>query len=389
MFFLAGFDPIDVPSQYRRFRREIAKSARTWSVTAATSGLEDGRWRLTAAGPNWATETLYEPLDWHDAVAAELDSPRIAQLWHGLAAFLDFVVSGTAYRYFKASWQYGLFFLQPFLAVLLFVLAAAAAGLVAWRMLPLPPPATPIVAVAIAVAVFVVLMRWPGRRWSVEQALADWIFARDYMYGRRPDIAARLDGFADRIVARARRNDCEEIVVVGHSLGATLAVEALDRAFARDPDLARHGPALCLLTVGATIPKLTLHPAAAKLRAAVARVAQAPGLAWTEYQARRDPISFYRFDPVTLAPAGDNVPGRNPCIRLVGIKDMMEPEAYERRKFRYMRLHYQFVMGNERRASYDYVMLIGGPAPFAELAALPGGVLDAYGDDGAYRKRTP
>jgi pimeloyl-ACP methyl ester carboxylesterase len=230
-------------------------------------------------------------------------------------------------------------------------------------------------------------MRWPGQRWRIAQALADWIFAREYMLGRRPDIDILLDRFADRLIARARAADCDELIVVGHSLGATMAVHMIARALERDPELARHGPAICLLTVGATIPKLALHPAASLLRDRIQRVAQAPGIAWTEYQARRDPISFYKFDPVTLRPFEANAPGRKPRIVLVGLKDMLTDDSYQRHKLNHMRLHYQFVMGNEQRAIYDYFMLIGGPAPFAFLSECPQGALEVFAADGAYQFR--
>ncbi len=56
------------------------------------------------------------------------------------------------------------------------------------------------------------------------QALDDWVFSWDYLHGRRPDMEARLDQFARQLVTSARDTQFDEIVVVGHSLGATMAV---------------------------------------------------------------------------------------------------------------------------------------------------------------------
>src|SRR5262249_22770821 len=140
--------------------------------------------------------------------------------------------------------------------------------------------------------------------WRVAQGLADWIFARDYMYGRLPDIEARLEKFADRVIAVARAGKADEIVIIGHSLGATFVVDLLARALQRDRDLGRHGPALAVMTIGATIPKITLHPAGGRLRACAEKVAAEPSVFWVEYQAREDAISFYRFHPVMLRSIG-------------------------------------------------------------------------------------
>src|SRR5262249_55222049 len=146
----------------------------------------------------------------------------------------------------------------------------------------------------------------------------------------------------------------DEIVIVGHSLGATFVVDLVTRALARDPDLARRGPALAVLTIGATIPKVTLHPAGARLPACAERGAHASDMFWVEYQARDDAISFYKFHPVTLraiGPAGDPAP---PLVRRVQFHEMMTPADFRRYRVNFMRLHYQFVMANAQRALYDY-----------------------------------
>ncbi len=261
-----------------------------------------------------------------------------------------------------------------------------------------------------AALVFAVLMRSPGDRWRVAQGLADWVFARDYMRGLHPDMEARVDAFAARLVACARRADVDEIVVAGHSLGATVAVDLLARAFDRDPALGRHGPKLCLLTVGATIPKLALHPKGGWLRKGARRLAAEPSLAWAEYQARDDFISFHKFDPVRLTrlddrpppypppPAGEGlrlyppplageggVGVCRPVIRRVQVHQMLSAPTLRRFRFNYMRLHYQFVMANERRTAYDYFMMMCGPAPFARTIAQPNGPDDLYAADGSLR----
>jgi hypothetical protein len=244
--------------------------------------------------------------------------------------------------------------------------------------------------------------------------LADWIFAREYMLGRHPKMNARIEAFVAHVVACARRADVEEIVIAGHSLGAMVAVDVLARAFDRDPALGRHGPKLNLLTVGATIPKLALHPRGAWLRESARRLAAEPALTWAEFQARDDFISFHKFDPVKLARVDDSPPpfplpqagekgesifppplagegregGDGPIIRRVQIHQMLSAPTLRRLRFSYMRLHYQFVMANERRAAYDYFMLMCGPAPFRRTVTQPNGPADLYGADGAYAAST-
>jgi hypothetical protein len=388
----SGFDPYDAAAQYRRFVREAARFATTWNVTAQVSamqqmGASEGCWTVTTRAPGWQVVTEFMLLDWSDIVRGEMKRPAGRNLYGGFAALADLVRTGTAWRYFKANWRYGIFFLVPFLNVFLFaavaILAAGYAGATAASALSSAIGGVA-AAVAVGAIVFATLMRWPGERWRVGQAMADWNFARDYMLGCRPNVNARLDDFATRIVACARHEDVEEIVVAGHSLGAIVAVDALARAFERDPALGRCGPKLSLLTIGATIPKIALHPRGARLREQVRRLAAEPSLTWAEYQARDDFISFYRFDPVRLAPVDDlHAPG-GLIISRVQIHRMLSEPTLRRFRFNYMRLHYQFVMANEVRTAYDYFMLMCGPAPFRRTVTAPDGPAGLYRADGSY-----
>jgi len=399
----SGFDPHDCATQYRRFVREAARFATTWNVKAQVSAVHqnggpDGNWTVTTQAPGWQVVTSFDLLDWSDIVRGELKRPQGRRLCEGLVTFADLICSGTAWRYFAANWRYGMFFLVPFLNVFLFAALAIPAAYYAGTAV-----AAALMSVlwgvaaagAVGTLVFTGLMRWPGERWRVPQALADWIFARNYMLGRHPEMDARIEAFASRVVASVRRADAQEIVIAGHSLGATIAVDVLARAFDRDPKLGRHGPKLCLLTVGATIPKLVLHPRGAWLRERVRRLAAETSLTWAEFQARDDWISFHKFDPVRLTriddrpypspQAGEGTAGVcGPVIRRVQIHQMLSAPTLRRLRFNYMRLHYQFVMANERRAAYDYFMLVCGPAPFRHTVAQPDGPADLYGPDGSY-----
>src|SRR5262245_32404199 len=113
VFFIAGFDPFDIAGQYRRFRREAATFQNTWNVTATVSDLKQaddvtGHWIVSARGPNWATESIYEPLAWHDIVVADTAGSMLQRLRDGAATLWDFIKSGTATRYFRSNWRYAL-----------------------------------------------------------------------------------------------------------------------------------------------------------------------------------------------------------------------------------------------------------------------------------------
>jgi pimeloyl-ACP methyl ester carboxylesterase len=303
-----------------------------------------------------------------------------------LVSLLNFGATGTLLRYVYANWKYAVFFLFPFFYIALFALAGQGVGYaVAW-LAGLTGVVATICSACITVATFVALMHWLGPRRRINHILDDAIFSRQFLYGQRPEMEKRIDDFAARIIERARKADVDEILVVGHSLGAALTMEAVARGLEQDPQLGKHGPALCVLTVGATIPKFALHPQGVRIRQATQAVAGELSIRWVEYQARDDVVSFYRFDPVTLKRVGRDGSEGRPKIRRVQIHSMMDPESFKRNRHDYMRMHYQFLMGNGRRAPYDYCMIICGPLAFDEITALSGGV-DRFQADGSVADR--
>jgi hypothetical protein len=355
VYHLAGYDPIDPANQHRRFVRQLAILKRTWNVDAVASPLERDQarawWRVSARAANWQVEAVHELLPWDDIVRSDLAGSLSARLINAARAYIDFIATGTMFRYIMANQRYAGFFLFPLFQLALF---AAAGWLAAWLLLGwlgLAGIGAAGVGTVIALAVFIALLHWPGRRWGVQHALDDWIFSWQIIHGRRPDVDTRIDQFANALVARSRAGELDEIIVVGHSMGASLVLDVVACALGCDPQLGRHGPDVCVLTVGSTIPKFTLHPAGEHFRGCVARIAEEPSIAWVEYQVRSDAISFYKFDPLSLRHVDGDRFDRKPVIRRVQLHQMLERESRLRHRHRVMRVHYQVVMANEQRAN--------------------------------------
>src|SRR5258708_30436600 len=119
---VCGYDTIGPDGLDRRFCRETPTFSRTWNVEARVGPIEacDGYpcWTVTTRGRNWAVNSTFEPLDWHDIVLADINRPLARLLSEGFRAAFDFAMSGTVTRYFKSSPSYAIFFLGPYLIAL-------------------------------------------------------------------------------------------------------------------------------------------------------------------------------------------------------------------------------------------------------------------------------
>jgi hypothetical protein len=367
VFHIAGYDPASPGQFYQRFSRQFEIFKRTWNVDGTLSAMDTAspfpRWTLSTQGANWTCEATLELLAWDDLIARDAKRTLPVRLARTTVTYLNLLVTGTLWRYLLANARYFAFSVVPPLqAVALGVAAYLIAAYVAAAFLEAAVIRC-LVTAAVAIALFVVFLKIAGPRWRMFQAFDDWILSLDYIRGKRDDLDDKIDRFAAQIVACARADQNDEIIVVGHSLGATFAVDALARALDQEPALARRRAKLCLVTVGATIPKCALHPAAQGLRDRIAKVVAEQSVHWVEYQAREDAISFYRFDPVSLTRVGgraDRFDGK-PIIRRINVKNLLSPDVYKRFRLRVLRLHYQFVSANDIRAVYDYFMMICGP----------------------------
>jgi len=64
---------------------------------------------------------------------------------------------------------------------------------------------------------------------------------------------------------------------------------------------------------------------------------------------------------------------------------MLAPEFYGKLRWNLFRMHYQFIMANDMRAPYDYMMLVCGPVPVEQWARRGREVLAAFDQDATYR----
>ena len=387
VFHIGGYDPISPEQQLDRFRRSLALFQRTWGVKAAiVSGIDatpvSASWEMEASGPNWNTRTSYEMLRWDDLIREDHARGMWSRLREAFVTLADFVLTGTLFRFMYSSWKYAGFFLFPYLYLAGFAACGAGIGYGLVRLAGVTGFAAVLLTVVSTVVVTAGLLYLLGWRWPINHVFDDWIFSREFVYGKRPRMDARIDQFAERILDSIRNADVDEIVVVGHCLGAALVMDAVARALKREPELARCGPPLCILTVGATIPKFSLHSRGERIRQATQRVADEPRIRWTEYHARDDAISFYRFDPVTLKRFSRERSDGRPNVRRVQLHEMMDKASFRRHRFNFMLLHYKFLMGNSVRANYDHCLIVCGPLPFDEITAPRGGV-ERFGEDGA------
>ncbi len=363
-----GFEPIPVEAHCARFIREAKKNAPVFDMEVETGepvfareGISTAGFTTHASGEGWRTDTeivLYGLDDLNDAYA---ERGGVLRTLAGLAALADFVATGTFFRFVRTSWRYGLFFLYP--VALLF--AASMVGLLVARFLP-GDWEFRWVAGLIA---FVLALWLASAKMHFLLMMDDWACARDIARGGSSNIGERIGLIGADMRRRIETAEVDEILLAAHSFGAITAILALESALGHERKPAEIG----LLTTGSSLLKVALHPAAAKLRSAVAAIIS-DTVTWVDVQSLTDPINFYGSDPKK---ALHITAGNEPRIIRVRFRNQLDEGTYRSIKYNFFRVHRQFVYASEKRTGYSFHAILCGPQRLSEIAAN-GGLADRW-----------
>ena len=393
IIYVQGYDPRGLAQYYRMFRTELRKFGRLYRLTAtisrpqSTPDGETASWTIETKASEWQTRTSYDFLRFEDLIQRDLAAPIWSTVFQAVLIYWRLVFSGTIARFWKAHWRFATFITYPHF--LLLIEAMLALGLAFAFEKGLEAIGIPkLLAIAAAATAFVTVLgsalKYTENATYLLYLLSDTIWTWQFSHRQRLDWDQRIDRFAQYIVKVACSSQAEEIVVVGHSSGSFLGTEILARALKLDPDLARHGPRVVLLTIGGNFPIVGFHAVSEDFRDHLRLLAIEPSIDWIDCQSRKDVMNFYPFDPIGGHGIDVGSARRNPTIVPVRFREIIRLEHYDLFRWKFFRVHFQFVMANERPHAYDFFMIVCGPIGLRQRMARPQAALAiATGDPSA------
>ncbi|MDH4441662.1 MAG: alpha/beta hydrolase [Rhizobium sp.] len=382
VFLVGGYERNDSAGFFRRIGRELVRFSACWDVLTRMDepqpvhgGIASTAQIAYQGGDGTCTSDLTF-LSFDDLVKRDGARPFIVRLWVYLIAFLDYVLTGTMFRFFGTNWRFALYFLYPAVALSAF----AGLGYLVYALVMLAGfPGSTIAGILLGLLAAYVAGRTIGRRYFVFHLMDLWSFSREHLRGRRPDMDLRLDAWARLIENRLKEGQYDEVLLVGHSTGGALI---LDVAHLLAERLTSEGRVIdfTLLTVGSTSLKVCLHPAATRARMRLEGLALFPALRWIEFQSLTDIINFYKCDPYRLAGLNHDRPDAFPMMFQVRFREMLVADGYKRMKRNFFRVHYQFISANSRRYFYDFLLICCGTRRLEEVRPGSAPVTAPIGD---------
>lgn len=382
VFYIPGFDPVPPRAYRERYRREAARQASLSGYEIAQGKPPQGArfgWGVTARIDGAEVTTAHEVLYWADIVQAGMTG-GILKTYLGLARTAwAYIGSGALFRLMRLRKGPVIAALYPVVVLLaqlgLAVLAGHLAGLaLSWALAVLWPAAEgtasgprDMLGGAVYLTAFGItglgLLRWFQRR----DHLYAWYLMKDYAFSSRhagaypPEQETRMRAFADRI-ATALAGDVDEVLVVGHSSGAYIAISVLADLI-RAGRVPAGGPALSLLTLGHVVPMVSFLPRATRLRADLAFLS-VQDVAWVDVTAPGDGCAFALCDPVAVS--GVAPPGkRGPLVISAAFTQTLTQATQAALRWKLFELHFQYLNAFDnlpgRADDYDYFRITAGP----------------------------
>ncbi len=362
VFYIPGYDPIPARRYRELYRTESQAQAKIsgYQVTLAPkTGDGPFGWHVSSVQDGVEVQTDVEVLVWSDIVQDSMSGSILATYRQLGQTAWTYVSTGTLKRLrqlrkgpvIAALYPVGMLLLQLLAAVFVVFLAVALAGW--WGLLP-------------GLALAYGLLHWFRK---IDNRLFAYYLMHDYAYsaqfkGETPDkLRHRLEEFAD-LIEVALKADVDEVLVVGHSSGAHLGVSVLADVLRRQAAVLKR-PALSFLTLGQVMPMVSFLPKAQKLRSDLQFLSTQATLTWVDVSAPGDGCSFALCDPVAVG--GVAGPDKKwPLVLSAAFTQTLSPERWKALRWRFFRLHFQYLCAFDRPGTYDYFRITAGPLTLAE-----------------------
>ena len=374
VFYIPGYDPIH-PRRYRElYRKEGSAQALISDYQIALSPKKGGGnygWNVAAHIDGVDVEAQVDVLVWSDIVRISMSNSILATYGQLVQTAWVYIASGALWRLMKLRKGPVIAALYPVGMLLLQLLIAALAGKLLYAGLTFfggPAWFKGIVAAA------GVGLGWQVLRWFKKHdgKLFAYYLMHDYAFGAAtrganpPALETRMTEFGDAI-AQALKSDVDEVLVVGHSSGAHLGVSILADLI-RAGRVPADGPALAFMTLGQVVPMVSCLRDAHRLRADLRFLSQCEGLTWVDVTAPGDGCAFALCDPVAVSGVAPE-DKRWPLVFSAAFTQSLTPARWKELRWRFFRLHFQYLCAFDAPKDYDYFQITAGPHSLAERYA--------------------
>ena len=371
MFYIPGYDPIHPRRYPELYRTGSAAQAEISGYGISLTGRHGGTrygWGVKGLIDGVNVDASVDVLVWSDIVRDSMNTSIAAKYAQLLRTAWVYIGSGALWRLMRlrkgpviaALYPIGMLLGQLALAVSLVVLLYSLTTLAVdhWAM-------------RLLLGLLSCIAGWELLKWLKKKdgKFFAYYLMHDYAYGaatrgaNTPALEVRIADFGDAI-AQVLASDVDEVLVVGHSSGAHLGVSVLADLIRADC-VPSDGPALAFLSLGQVVSMVSFLKDAHRLRSDLAFLSASDALTWVDVTAPGDGCAFALCDPVAVSGVAPE-DKRWPLVFSAAFTQSLSPERWKALRWRFFRLHFQYMCAFDAPRDYDYFQITAGPVTLAD-----------------------
>lgn len=409
VMYVAGFDPTGPAHYHRIYKEQASQQAAVQCYTLEVGDRHKcsehlAMWSITQTQANGQdpgnTQTDYVFARWDDIVRDHWG--RLDKLAHSLRFAASFFATQWHYLRTGALWQM-LRLAWPPVVALIFPLVLVLAALLVWiatpwfgttllssfglqyNIAPVPMYLGLLFVLWLFVSLSLVwLVGKIEKRIHMLWLMRSYMFTRLLGLGQVPTLDARVKVFAEAIAKARCSGQYDEVLVVGHSSGCTVAASALADSLslalpensANTPGSSITSTALGFVTLGHCMPLLSSLPTAENFRAQLQKISLDSSISWVDFSAPADGCCFAFVDAIAATVPIDERGLCTPTLLSPRFQTLFSHAQYRALCRNRFDLHFQYIKAAPLAGDYDYFSITAGGSTLNERFASQHSVRD-------------
>jgi|GEM_PF-6983623 len=300
-------------------------------------------------------ETTYRYLKWNDLVAEQLCSNYFKAIFFSNIYLLKMIISGDLVRLYRYYWGFGNGILAISFFSVFFFYGGIALGVYLMGFLGVHFIIGAVIGGIIGTATCAIISGGKDRlKIKLYYQLA--YMRGRYAKGKATEFYGRFDEFEDKLRRAYLEDDCDEVLVIGHSYGSLLVVDLLAKVFNSYGDQPPKAKKWGLVTLGAIHHYLAVLKQAGWYRDALKTVGSQRDFYWFEGFSLQDGLNFPKCNPVRDFTDIESLSG--PVQKSVKYKELVTKENYKKYKYNFWQMHFQYLKEGDYAGDYSFFRMI-------------------------------
>lgn len=334
-------------------QRQAEISGYELSIKGSTGQNEKYHWTVNTNIDGAETDTRIEFLLWNDIVFDSMKNSIPQTYWLLLRTLWLYVSSGALAALRRLRRAPILAAMYPVVVLLGQIAFSAMLGEILGRAIG--GAAGFVLGIGLFYLMLVLFRRW-DKHFFAYYLLHDFAFWAQEGGAMPQVLSSRVDRFCDRI-CEALDSDVDEVLIVGHSSGAHLAVVLAAEVLRRRAN----APKLALLTLGQAIPVTSFLPGAWDLRRDLQQISLRGDIKWLDVSAPGDGACFALSDPVSVSGVAPLTHKYGPTVISAAFSQTLSKETQRGTRWKFFRRHIQYLCAFDYPVEYDYFKITAGP----------------------------